>query len=295
MPDKTAKLAPPAYGIRAVAEPSHAAMLQAHSLLEALCDVVLAASRAIRRHSSGSVAIQHKEDGSPVSAADAAAEAILIDGLRRIMPGTCVVSEEAGTTGAPFDPRSVFALVDPLDGTREFLAGRDEFTVNLAIIAGRSPVIGILAAPACGRLWRGVVGRGAERLDFDDETAGPAAPVAVRRWSAKHPLALVSRSHPDAASAAFLAGIPGITQEAFGSALKFCRLAEGGADLYARLSPTCEWDIAAGDALLTAAGGLMTDASGHPIRYGDSGRLYRVPGFIALADPAALPVLPRRC
>lgn len=270
-----------------MSELPYAAALQAHSLLDALTTLVLDAARLVAKESAGVARIRRKADGSPVTAVDEAAEAMLLDGLRRILPGTPVVSEESSPQ-APVPPKdAVFALVDPLDGTREFLAGRAEYTVNLALVASGVPVIGLIAAPALNLLWRGTVGRGAERLGFGAESAGRPERIAARRWRAGAPRALVSRSHLDAETAAFVARIAGVEQEPCGSALKFCRLAEGDADIYARLAPTCEWDIAAGDALLSAAGGVLLGRDGRPLSYGDAGPDYRVPAFIAYADPAA--------
>jgi 3'(2'), 5'-bisphosphate nucleotidase len=204
------------------------------------------------------------------------------------LPGLPIVSEEqAGREG--HRPAPTFLLVDPLDGTREFLAGRDEFTVNIALIVDTQPVLGIVAAPALRLLWSGATGLGAERRvampnwNIDAERSA----IRTRRWPADKPVALVSRSHLDARTSAFLSRFPGIETESSGSALKFCRLAEGTADLYPRLARTCEWDIAAGHALLVAAGGAVVTEQGTPMRYGqsDSGDRY-VPSFIAFADPA---------
>ncbi|MGD9844496.1 MAG: 3'(2'),5'-bisphosphate nucleotidase CysQ [Variibacter sp.] len=258
------------------------------TLVEALARLAAEAARAILAIRAGRLDIRLKADGSPATAADDAAEAIILDGLARILPGVPVVSEEqAGREGRP--PAPTFLLVDPLDGTREFLAGRDEFTVNIALIVDTRPVLGVVAAPALRLLWSGAAGLGAERRtatsDWDID-AGRAA-VHTRKWPADAPVALVSRSHLDARTSAFLDRFPGIQRASCGSALKFCRLAEGTADLYPRLARTCEWDIAAGHALLAAAGGIVVTEHGAPMHYGqgDGGDRY-VPSFVALADPA---------
>jgi 3'(2'), 5'-bisphosphate nucleotidase len=229
-----------------------------------------------------------KSDLSPVSEADEASERVLLAGLARLLPGLPVVSEEAGGIAAPD-----FVLVDPLDGTRELLAGRDEFTINVAIIADQLPLLGIVCAPALALLWRGLVGGGAERLALP-----PGAKPAQARRFAIHTrprpgdglIAAVSRSHLDAATDAFVARLPQATRLVCGSALKFCRVAEGAADLYPRLSPTSEWDVAAGHAVLAAAGGAVTTPDGAPLTYGRPG--FRVPAFIAWGDPSPLTLSP---
>ncbi len=240
-------------------------------------------SRAARRR---------KADRSFVTAADEGAQAALIDGLSRLFPDLPAVCEEA--TGAP-RPTTLgrhFALIDPLDGTREFLELRSEFTVNLAIVADGAAGIGVIAAPALGLIWRGVVGRGAERLSFDPkrgEPCGDPTPIRSRRRPAEGMRVAVSRSHLDPDTAALLSRLPVHERVACGSSLKFCRVAEGGADLYPRLAPTFEWDVAAGNAVLAGAGGLVTRPDGTPLVYGQVADEFRVPAFLAFGDPAAVP------
>ena len=192
------------------------------------------------------------------------------------------------------------ALIDPLDGTREFLELRPEFTVNLAIVADGAAGIGVIAAPALGLIWRGVVGRGAERLSFDPERAEPCGdpiPIRSRCRPAEGMRVAVSRSHLDPDTAALLSRLPVHERVACGSSLKFCRVAEGGADLYPRLAPTFEWDVAAGNAVLAGAGGLVTRPDGTPLVYGQVADEFRVPAFLAFGDPAAVPriIPPARC
>jgi len=260
------------------------------SLMDDLTALVSAAAAAIQRIGPHA-ARRTKADHTPVCDADEAAEAVLLDGLARIMPGVPVVSEEACAQGARPRPGAGFFLVDPLDGTREFLNGLDEFTVNLALVAGGVPELGIIAAPAQGRVWRGATGRGGERLDLAPGASPAAArnltPLRPRRRPARGLVAAMSRSHLDPRTAAFVAGLPIAEQIACGSSLKFCRLAEGAADVYPRLAPTSEWDIAAGHALLTASGGTITAPEGAPVAYGRVDEAFRVPGFIAWADAAA--------
>jgi 3'(2'), 5'-bisphosphate nucleotidase len=177
-------------------------------------------------------------------------------------------------------------LVDALDGTKEFVAGRHEYTVNIALISARTPIAGVVAAPGRGLLWRGIVGHGAERLAIAGGTAGAPDRIKVRQWPSASAVALVSRSHRDAATEALLERLPPTQHESCGSSLKFCRLAEGTADLYPRLGPTSEWDIAAGHALVVAAGGMVTAPDGGPLAYGNADRKFLVRGFVAWGDPA---------
>ncbi len=252
-------------------------------LLDELTALVSQAAAAVMAKPPATLARRNKSDRSPVTEADEASEGILLEGLARLLPGLPVVSEEAGGVAAPD-----FVLVDPLDGTRELLAGRDEFTINVAIIADRLPLLGIVCAPALALLWRGRVGNGAERLALARGTGRSA--IHTRRRPGGGLIAAVSRSHLDAATDAFVARLPKTTRLVCGSALKFCRVAEGAADLYPRLSPTSEWDVAAGHALLAAAGGTVTTPDGAPLTYGRPG--FRVPAFIAWGDPAAASSLP---
>jgi 3'(2'), 5'-bisphosphate nucleotidase len=261
------------------------------SLLDELTTIVSAAAAAILAARAGSLDVRSKADLSPVTAADHAAEAVILQGLARTLPGVPVVSEEAAGKAAPASLPDSFILVDPLDGTRELLAGRDEFTVNVALLTAGRPRLGIVAAPAQGRIWRGIVGRGADRLRLAPGAPAGAAPertaIRTRPYRASGLVAAVSRSHLDAQTEAFLARLPLAERLSCGSALKFCQLAEGGADVYPRLSTTCEWDVAAGHALLAAAGGAVTTPEGAPLRYGGIATSFRVPAFVAWGDPAA--------
>ena len=259
-------------------------------LLDALTTLVSQASAAILAACRSGLAARAKADLSPVTAADEAAEAVLLAGLAKLLPGTPVVSEEAVAQAAPAKLDGSFVLVDPLDGTRELIAGRDEFTVNVAIVSAGRPVLGIVAAPALGLLWRGADNMGAERMRLS-----PGAPISAaaervsihtRRLPGGGLVAAVSRSHLDRETEAFLARLPIAERLSCGSAIKFGRLAEGSADVYPRLSPTCEWDVAAGHALLSAAGGTVTRPDGAPLRYGGIADRFRIPAFVAWADPA---------
>jgi 3'(2'), 5'-bisphosphate nucleotidase len=260
-------------------------------LLDELSSIVSAAGAAILAARTASLEVRAKADHSPVTAADHASEAVMLEGISRVLPGVSVVSEEAVMSSPPSDLSGSFVLVDPLDGTRELLAGRDEFTINVAIVNDGRPRLGIIAAPARGILWRGIVGAGAERLLL----AAGAPASAARERSAIHTrpcprsglVAAVSRSHLDSQTTALLARLPTVQRLACGSAVKFCQLAEGAADVYPRLSTTCEWDVAAGHAILAAAGGMLVTPAGGALAYGRIEAGFRVPAFVAWGDPSA--------
>ncbi len=257
-------------------------------LMQPLTDLVIRAGAAILAVNRLAMKIDGKPDGSPVTEADLAADRIIGEGLARLAPAIPAVSEERVHLAKPPYHGSFF-LIDPLDGTKEYVAGRDEFTVNLALITNGAPLLGIIGAPALGWIWRGLVGQGAERLAIADTSPGRPEPIHTRPVPAPGApwIAAVSRSHGDASTEAFIAARPGATRLKLGSAVKFGRLAEGAADIYPRLAPTCEWDIAAGHAIVTAAGGKITDSRGAELRYGEGRKDFIVPEFIAWGDPAA--------
>jgi 3'(2'), 5'-bisphosphate nucleotidase len=259
---------------------------QAARLLGDLTRIVARASSVIRGISPAAAAAQLKPDQSPVTAADVASEAAILEGLARLLPGVPVLSEEMASAKAPPALNGSFFVVDPLDGTREFIAGRDEFTVNLAIVTRGTPVLGIIAAPNRGQVWRGIVGRQAEQLRLLADGADQPRPIRARRWPEQNGVAVVSRSHLDPATEAFLERLGPITRSASGSAIKFCQIADGSADVYPRLATTCEWDVAAGHALVAAAGGIVTTPDGGSLTFGHADKNFRVPAFIAWGDAA---------
>jgi len=261
---------------------------QAAALIQPLTDLVVQAGLAILAVSRRAMKVEDKSDGSPVTEADLAADRIIGDGLARLIPDVPALSEERVEQSKP-PYRGSFFLIDPLDGTKEFVAGRAEFTVNLALVTNGTPLLGVIGAPALGWLWRGLVGHGAERVKLTGAGTGAAEPIRTRPAPASGEpwIAAVSRSHGDARTEAFIAGRPGALREKLGSAVKFGRVAEGAIDIYPRLAPTSEWDVAAGHAVVTAAGGRVTDAHGAPLRYGEGRDGYIVPAFIAWGDPAA--------
>jgi 3'(2'), 5'-bisphosphate nucleotidase len=261
----------------------------AAELIEPLTELVARAGAAILAVNRGSMAVDGKADGSPVTAADLAADRVIAEGLARLLPEIQTLSEER-THLAQLPTTSSFFLIDPLDGTKEFVVGRNEFTVNLALVTDGVPLLGIVGAPALGLIWRGLVGRGAERLIVSGVTFSPPVPIHTRPIPAagKPWVAAVSRSHGDERTEAFIDARPGGLRKSLGSAVKFCRVAEGEVDIYPRLAPTCEWDVAAGHALVAAAGGKVTDSAGAALRFGADAKDFIVPEFIAWGDPAAV-------
>ncbi|MCG8440287.1 MAG: 3'(2'),5'-bisphosphate nucleotidase CysQ [Caulobacterales bacterium] len=213
--------------------------------------------------------VRRKEDASPVSDADEQAEAIILEALERVLPGVPVVAEEAVSRGvAPAALGSVFVLVDPVDGTREFINRRDEFTVNIALVEDRAPIAGCVYAPALGRIyvggaraWTGPLGEGAA------VSAGALGDMRTRAYPDAGLAAVVSRSHLDERTTAFVERLGIRDRVSAGSSLKFCRVAEGAADVYPRYGPTMEWDTAAGHAVLAAAGGQVLTPEGAPYLY----------------------------
>jgi len=259
------------------------------ALIGPLTDLVIRAGTAILAVNRSTMKVDGKRDGSPVTEADLAADRIIGEGLARLAPKLASLSEERAHLANPPYQGSFF-LIDPLDGTKEFVAGRGEFTVNIALVTNGTPLLGIVGAPALGLIWRGVVGRGAERLMLRDGAEPLAEPIHTRRCPAPGAAwtVAVSRSHGDDRTEAFIARRSGVVRAELGSAVKFGRVAEGSVDIYPRLSPTCEWDVAAGHAVVTAAGGKVTGAMGAPLRFGMGDRDFIVPEFIAWGDPSAI-------
>jgi 3'(2'), 5'-bisphosphate nucleotidase len=257
---------------------------QAALILDDLTTIVVRACAEIAAVSPSTIVKRAKADQSPVTSADEASEEVILKGLAQILPAIPVIAEEsAGSNQGKLD-RS-FLIVDPLDGTREFLAGRDEYTVNLAIVTRGVPIAGIIAAPKRGQVWRGIGGLKAERLRLLKRGTDRPQAIRTRRWPGAEAVAVTSRSHFDADTDQFLVSLGSPARHPSGSAIKFCQVAEGNADVYARLSPTCEWDVAAGHALIVAAGGVMTNGKGSALAYGRADDNFRVPAFIAWGDP----------
>lgn len=242
-------------------------VLDLSALLDALKPLIHSAGDVIMDIYATDFDVAHKGDASPVTAADQRAEAVLLAGLQRIAPGIPVVAEEAVSAGVIPDVSDRFFLVDPLDGTKEFISRNGEFTVNIALVESGRPVLGLVYAPAIGRLFLGAEGVGAWVEDQDGRRA-----ISTRAVPAEGLTVVASRSHGDeAALDAFLAGRRVASRANAGSSLKLCLVAEGAADVYPRLGRTMEWDIAAGDAVLRAAGGLVKTIAGPVLAYGKPG------------------------
>ncbi|MDH3229828.1 MAG: 3'(2'),5'-bisphosphate nucleotidase CysQ [Alphaproteobacteria bacterium] len=252
-------------------------MREYEALLPELVSLAGRAGKAILGIYATDFKHQTKADESPVTAADLAAEAIIEAGLAQLAPDIPLVAEEAASEGRlPDISNGRFWLVDPLDGTREFLNRNDEFTVNIALIVDTVPVLGVVHAPALALTFTGLRGVGATRT----QNGQPAAPVAVRPAPEEGVTIVASRRHGDPeAIDRLLRGHPVTDRKTAGSSLKFCLVAAGEADIYPRFGRTMEWDTAAGQAVLAGAGGQVTDAHGDPLVYGKPG--FENPPFIA--------------
>ncbi|HEX7970119.1 MAG TPA: 3'(2'),5'-bisphosphate nucleotidase CysQ [Stellaceae bacterium] len=244
-------------------------------LLEIARAAALAAGAAIMEVYAGDFSVERKADDSPVTRADRRAEAIILERLRAAAPDIPIIAEEeVAAYGLPASAPPRFWLVDPLDGTKEFIRRNGEFTVNIALVEGDGPVLGIVHAPVPGVTY---AASGTATRQHGSEAPRPIAarPVPARRAVIVH-----SRSHADEQRlAAYAAEHPEAERRVAGSSIKFCLIAAGEADLYPRFGPTCEWDTAAGQAVLEAAGGAVTTLNGARLRYGKPGFLN--PDFIA--------------
>jgi 3'(2'), 5'-bisphosphate nucleotidase len=248
-----------------------------------LIDLAHEAGRAVMAIYQQDFGHRLKDDATPVTDADLAAEAVILAGLARIAPDIPVISEEAAAAGAESHTGEKFFLVDPLDGTREFLSRNGEFTINIALIARAEPVAGVVYAPALSRMFWGErgsgAGEGAVAPDRDMEAAW--RPIRVRARPQTGLKVVASRSHRDARTNDWLATIDVGELVSAGSSLKFCLLAAGEADLYPRFGRTMEWDTAAGHAVLAAAGGRVATEDGSALTYGKRARGFDNPAFIA--------------
>ncbi len=253
-------------------------------LADALVPVALRAGDAIMAVYRGPFTVERKRDDSPLTQADLDSQRIILEGLAALTPGVPILSEESAQ--APWSERRTWRelwVVDPLDGTREFVKRNGEFTVNIALVVEHEPVLGLVAIPAQERVYFGAAGCGAYRrlpqgLVAKIGIAPPATPLRV----------VGSRSHKSAETDAYLERLPRHEFIGVGSALKFCLLAEGSADLYPRFGATSEWDVAAGQGLLEAAGGHVTRMDGHRLRYNCRESLING-DFVAFSESTVLP------
>ena len=247
---------------------------QEAELLEACATAAREAGEAILEVVRRGFEVETKGDRSPVTEADRAAELVILGSLARAAPGVPVIAEEEVAAGRIPAHGDIYFLVDPLDGTKEFVRGGDDYTVNIGLVSGGVPRLGVVFTPARQTLHGGLVGAGA----WIEDSGGRR--VIAARDAASELVAVASKSHFNQATADYLEqAAPGCGYAAVGSSLKFCIVAEGKADIYPRLSPTSEWDTAAGHALLLAAGGRVDGPDGTPLRYGKRAFINR--GFVA--------------
>lgn len=252
------------------------------ALREGVIRIASEAAAAILEVYQGAFDVVQKDDRSPVTAADLAAHRCIVDGLTRLTPAIPVLSEESAAIDiAQRRQWSRLWMVDPLDGTREFIKRNGEFTVNIALIESGVATWGVVQAPVTGVLWHGGAGLGA----FRREHGGQDHAVHVRAPASAPLRVAASRSHHDERSSAFIARMGHTDPLGMGSSLKFCLLAEGGLDVYPRFGPTSEWDTAAGQAVLEGAGGGLRDLQGRQFRYNQRDTLLNG-GFVALGDTA---------
>jgi 3'(2'), 5'-bisphosphate nucleotidase len=265
------------------------AAIDRNAIADIFAEIALEAAVAVMAVYAGDSRARRKLDGSPVCDADEAAEAIILKRLAMRLPHHPVLAEESASRGEKMVAGQTFILVDPLDGTREFLRQNGEFTVNIGLIVDSAPRAGVVYAPAFGQLWIG----GATASTCEVAPGAALPPPEARRAIHVRPVpqqgltALVSRSHADPATEAFLAKFPVKELRQAGSALKFCVVAEGQADVYPRFGQTMEWDTAAGDAVLRAAGGIVRDSAGRPLQYGKTEAQFKNGPFVAWGDPNA--------
>jgi 3'(2'), 5'-bisphosphate nucleotidase len=251
------------------------------ALREAVIDLAREAGAAIMEVYRQDFDVEHKDDRSPLTQADLASHRIICEGLRTLTPDIPLLSEESAQL--PWDVRrewKKYWLVDPLDGTREFVKKNGEFTVNIALIDNHDPVFGVVQTPALDVLHWAATGVGAFRREGNEDVA-----LSTRRPALSPLRVAASRSHLDERTAGLLQRLGDIEAIGLGSSLKFCRIAEGRLDFYPRFGPTSEWDTAAAQVLVEAAGGSVLDLDGRPLRYNTKDSLLN-PFFLVLGDPS---------
>jgi len=250
-------------------------------ILAAVWQIAEQAGEAVMAVYATDFEVRHKDDRSPVTEADLAADRVIVPALQGLMPDVPAISEERVQAGETAPSTGLYWLIDPLDGTKEFVSRNGEFTVNIALIDGRGrPVLGVVHAPALASTWGACEQPGGPAVCLAADNGGPPLPIETRVPPPEGLTIFGSRSHADdAAMQAFLADRKVAKTVAAGSSLKFCRIAEGSGDVYPRFGPTCEWDTAAGHAVLLAAGGRVETVDGEPLGYGKPDFLN--PHFIA--------------
>ena len=253
------------------------------ALLDGVRDIASKASERVLEVYRSAFEVARKPDRSPLTEADLASHRIIAAELGRLTPGIPILSEESAEA-VDFATRtgwSRYWLVDPLDGTKDFVKRNGEFTVNVALIEGHAPVLGVVAAPAKGIVYAAARGLGARRYG----PGGAVSPLAVRAPAAKPWRVAASRSHADARTEAFIHNLGPSERISIGSSLKFCLVAEGAIDVYPRFGPTCEWDTAAAQCVAEEAGGRVTDTGLAPLRYNTRESLLN-PYFLVFGDRA---------
>jgi len=250
-----------------------------NQLLEVMVKAALAAGETIMEVYANPIAAEQKADGSPVTLADELAERVILDHLAET--GLPALAEESAAAGNIPDLDDRFFVVDPLDGTKEFIKRNGQFTVNIALVERGRPVMGIVLAPALGQMYTGDAA-GAQEFEMREGRPGTGRPIAVDHEGPMHVVA--SRSHGHHALVPFCEAFGTADNLSVGSSLKFCLLARGDARLYPRFTPTCEWDTAAGQAVLEAAGGAVFAISGTPLGYGKKAGDFYNPFFAAASD-----------
>jgi 3'(2'), 5'-bisphosphate nucleotidase len=243
-----------------------------------LADIVEEAGRVVMPYWRSDLAVTHKADSSPVTEADRAGEVLIFQRLGELFPGIPIIAEEdASEFGTPDSIGPTFFLVDPVDGTKAFVRGDPSFTVNIGLVHDRRPVAGAVCAPASEETWyTGPEGCLKRRMG---ETA--AHPVQVRAWPKGQSVALISHTMKEDSLARLKAEYGFDLTSAMDSSVKLCRIAEGGADIYPRHGPTSEWDVAAAQAVLEAAGGSMMTPEGEPFLYGKADQAFKNGWFVA--------------
>ncbi len=249
-------------------------------LQQDILDISRKAGAAIMRVYDGEIEVAQKEDASPLTQADLASHHLIIAALHSLTPSVAVLSEESAVLDFSTRSRwSEYWLVDPLDGTKEFIKRNGEFTVNIALVQNHEPVLGVVHVPVGGISYCGLRDVGAQRVSAN----GIAESISVRIPCADPVIVVGSRSHPNPVLQEHLAPLGSYELVSMGSSLKFCLIAEGKADFYPRLGPTSEWDTAAAHAVVNAAGGSVVTLDGQPMRYNTKASLLN-PEFLAIAD-----------
>lgn len=257
------------------------------SFVAPLKDTILKAGDTVMEVYHSDFEVYGKADQSPVTEADRRGEAVIEAALAKMAPDIPIVGEEAKSEGkCPDISGGLFWLVDPLDGTKEFIKKGSDFTVNIGLIKDGKPILGFVLAPAMGRLYWGIDGLGAWIADVKDSALENERAISTRKADPENLVIVASKSHRSPELEAYLQNFPGAENVSIGSSLKLCLLATGEADLYPRLGPTCEWDTAAAHAVLLAAGGFVEVADGSALTYAKDLTTFLNPWFLCRADTA---------